>query len=223
MAAMNALDLVSVNVAMPKVIGVDRGFEIWSGIDKRPVAAETVMVRAAGIEGDGQADLESHGGPDKAVYAYPAGNWTWWEGEHGLHCRAATFGENLTLSGGLEEDVHIGDRFAWGDAILEICQPRAPCYKLAIHTKRSDVPQIMTLAARCGWYLRVVTEGQAPAKGALTRIHQSESPSVRESFAAVFSRRPDLHLLRRVHDVPALAPAWRGMAARKLRGLEGGI
>lgn len=214
------LTLVSLNVALPKVIGRERGEDILSGIDKQPVSG-MVFVRNMGIDGDGQADLENHGGTDKAVYAYPVANWSWWEREHGLSCRPALFGENLTLSGGDETDVHIGDRFAWGDAVLEISQPRAPCSKLGIHTGRSEVPNVMTLAARCGWYLRVVKEGAAPASGVLERIVESDSPSVRDSFAAVFVAAPDLGLLQRIHAAPALSQAWQKRVIKKLRTLGG--
>lgn len=214
---METFALLSVNVGLPKVIGRDRGGDVISGIDKRPVATESVMVRTLGIEGDGQADLEVHGGPDKAVYVYPAANWSWWAAEHGLVCRPALFGENLTLGGGGEDAVHIGDRFAWGEALLEVCQPRGPCYKLAIHAGRAELPQIMTRTARCGWYLRVLREGAAPASGALRRVLKSDSPSVREAFAAVFSRHPDRSLLRRVYETPSLPLGWRELAARALR------
>lgn len=218
---MNSLELISVNIGLPKVIAVDRGVEVISGIDKRPVTTDTVMLRTGGIEGDGQADLENHGGADKAVYAYPVANWPWWETVHGLACRPGLFGENLTLAGAREDDVCIGDRFTWGDAELEIGQPRAPCFKLALHTSRADSPQIMTLAARCGWYLRVVREGAAPVKGAMTRVHESGAPSVREAFAAVFSARADRTLLQRIHETPSLSDAWRKQVAKKLRAFGG--
>ena len=74
--------------------------------------------------------------------------------------QAAMFGENLTLVGATEDGIYIGDRFRWGDAVLEVSQPRGPCYKFAIHTARADAPQLMTVSSRCGWYLRVVEEGQ---------------------------------------------------------------
>lgn len=221
MMGMNALDLVSVNVGLPKVIGVERGVEILSAIDKHPVTTDVVMVRATGIDGDGQADLENHGGLEMAVYAYPTDNWAWWKREHGVICRPGLFGENLTVSGAEENAVHIGDRFAWGEAILEISQPRAPCFKLSMHAGRSDVPQIMTLAARCGWYLRVLREGQAPVSGAMERIYESTSPTVRECFTAMFSAKRDAELLRRIHDAPSLSPDWHSRAARKLRALGG--
>ncbi len=209
------------NIALPKVIGQEHGEDVLSGIDKQPVTERTVLVRNTGIEGDGQADLENHGGTDKAIYAYPTANWPWWEREHGFSCRPALFGENLTLFGADEAEVCIGDRFAWGDVVLEISQPRAPCFKLGIHIGVRDAPNMMTQAARCGWYLRVVKEGEAPASGMIERIVESDSPSVRDTFAAVFVPRPDLSLLQRIHASPSLSQAWQKRVIKKLRALGG--
>jgi len=210
------LRILSVNIARPRIIGMWNGEAVLSGIAKTPVAANTLFVGRTNIEGDGQADLSVHGGPDKAVYAYPSAHWPWWENEKHLACGPATFGENLTLEGADENDVVIGDRFRWGDAILEVSQPRAPCYKLAVHTARPDAPQLMTLSARCGWYLRVIAEGTAPARdAAMERIVQSDGPSVRDAFRALFDPRISTDVRRRVRDTPALAEAWRrGLAAK---------
>ena len=110
------LRLLSVCVGRPKVIGHINGEPVISGIAKTSLAQEIVFVGATNIEGDSQADLTVHGGLDKAVYAYPADNWRWWETEHTLPCAPNTFGENLTLEGADETQVSIGDRFRWGDA-----------------------------------------------------------------------------------------------------------
>lgn len=210
--------VLSVNVGRPQVIATVRGEQVWSGIAKQPVSGTEVMVRNSNLDGDGQADLRVHGGADKAVYAYPAAHWPWWEAEHRLSCRPATFGENLTLADLDETGVRIGDRFLWGNAELEVSQPRAPCFKLALHTGREDVPSVMTLSGRCGWYLRVMREGYSPAGGELVRIHESSGPTVREAFRAVFAPRADREALQRIHAYPALAAAWRRMAERKMAG-----
>jgi MOSC domain-containing protein YiiM len=211
------LRIRSVNIGRPRLIGTWNGEPVLSGIAKTPVSAESLFVGSTNIAGDGQADLTVHGGPDKAVYAYSSAHWPWWEGEKHLSCGPATFGENLTLDGADENDVRIGDRFRWGDAILEVSQPRAPCYKLAIHTAREDVPALMTVSARSGFYLRVISEGEAPIVGAtMERIEQSGGPSVREAFVALFDPRISTEERVRVHDTVALAEAWRRGLAMKL-------
>jgi len=210
------LRIQAVSIARARVIGTVHGEAVLSGIDKKPVAADRVTIGQMGIAGDEQADLSVHGGVDKAVYVYPSEHWPWWQVEKNIACHPATFGENLTLAGADENDIAIGDRFRWGDAVLEVSQPRAPCYKLAIHIGRSDAPQLMTLSARCGWYLRVITPGDAPVReSGLERVSQSGGPTVREAFVALFDRRAAVELRRRVHDWPALAEAWRrGLAAK---------
>lgn len=211
------LRLLSVNVAEPQVIGLVHDEAVRSGIAKRPLDQKSVFVAATNIAGDGQADLSVHGGIDKAVYAYPTDHWPWWEREKMLPCAAATFGENLTLQGADETVVAIGDRFRWGDAILEISQPRAPCFKLAIHTARPDAPQLMTLSGRCGWYFRVAREGEAPASGgSLVRVFESGGPSVREAFGAVFDPHVETDRLRRVEAATGLAESWRNPVFRRL-------
>ncbi len=211
------LRLLSLNIGRPGVIGRLHDQDVVSGIAKKPVALPNIAVRMLGLEGDGQADLTVHGGPDKAVYAYSADNWAWWQAEKALLCRPATFGENLTLSGADEADVAIGDRFAWGDAVLEVSQPRAPCFKLAMHTARPDVPGLMTLSGRCGWYFRVLQEGRAASHAMLSRIHRADAPTVRAVFRALFDPRVSRAEVQRAFDVPELASAWRLGLAKRLR------
>ena len=211
------LEILSVNVGRPRPIGTRAGEVVRSGIAKTAVSAERVRIGLTNIDGDEQADLMVHGGADKAIYVYPADHWSWWEKEHGLACQPATFGENLTLSGADESAIAIGDRFRWGSAVIEVSQPRAPCYKFAMHTGREDAPQLMTLSARCGWYLRVIEKGDAPVRGGkIERILESGGPSVRDAFVAALHPRVPRELCLRVHDAPALAQSWRGAVARRL-------
>src|SRR5262249_17283220 len=145
-----------------------------------------------------------------AVYAYPADHWPWWEKEHGLLAQPGAFGENLTLEGGDETSVAIGDRFQWGGAVLEITQPRVPCYKFQFHSGRTDASGLLTLSARCGWYFRVLSAGTAPSINArLVRTGSAGGPSVRETFRAAFDKRFDLARRRQIAATEALSSAWR--------------
>jgi len=205
------LRILSVNVALPRLIArLDTG-PVESGISKIQVTAPSVFVGATNIQGDGQADLTVHGGPDKAVYAYPSDHWLWWA-ERRFDTVSGAFGENLTTLGATEDEVRIGDRFQWGEAVLEVSQPRAPCYKFAIHTGRADAPQLMTLSNRTGWYFRVIVEGVAPVQGgSLLRIAtNSENPDIRQTFRAMFDPRLTPDARAKVRDTPALSEAWRG-------------
>ena len=176
------LAILSVNAAQPKIIVRVDGTDIFSAIAKETVDAETIAVTALGLAGDAQADLSVHGGPDQAVYAYPTDHWPWWESK-GLACHAGTFGENLTVAGADESAVNIGDRFAWGEVMLEVTRPRAPRFKFRLHTGRKDAPPLMTLSARTGWYFRVLAAGAAPVRHArLLRTAAGTGPTVRAAF-----------------------------------------
>lgn len=210
------LRLFSVNVGLPRVIAVKDGAEIWSGIAKAPIGHPSIRVRATHLDGDGQADLSVHGGEDKAVYCYPADHWPWWEREQRLACRPATFGENLTVAGADETNVFIGDRFRWGEAVLEVTQPRAPCFKFAIHAQRPDAPAVMTASGRTGWYFRVLREGVG--QGPLERVHSGTGPCVRDAFFAVLDPEAPRALREAVHAAPALAASWRKAVGKRLQG-----
>lgn len=210
------LRVLSVNVGRPQIIATMNGEPVLSGIGKRGLPEGSVFVGKSNIEGDGQADLTVHGGMDKAVYAYLTSHWPWWEGEHRLACSPGTFGENLTLESGDETEISIGDRFIWGDAELEVAQPRAPCFKFAIHTSRQDAPALMTLSGRCGFYLRVTREGHAPVNGAfLERSVASGGANVREAFFAVLGK-PPVESLRHVLMAEGLAENWRSAVEKRL-------
>jgi MOSC domain-containing protein YiiM len=216
------LRILSVNVARPGIIAVMNGEPVLSAIAKKPLESQQVFVSALGIDGDGQADLTVHGGFDKAVYAYPASHWPWWETQHRLPCRPGTFGENLTLESGDESQIRIGDRFAWGDAELEVAQPRGPCFKLNLHTGHDDAAQIMTLSGRCGFYLRVTREGFAPVSSqsegggtVLERSFENHAANVREAFVAVHGK-PPVESLEHVMAAPRLAENWHSAVARRL-------
>lgn len=172
-----AVTLLSVNVAEPQEIGTRRGHPVLSAIGKQPVSTPTLELTHLNLAGDRQADLRVHGGRDKAVYAYPSEHLPFWTAELGLDplLGPGAFGENLTTAGWLEDAVRIGDVWAWGDALLQVSEPRFPCFKLAMTLGRPAVVRRMTANARCGWYLRVLRPGIVPVGGA----------------AEVVSREPD--------------------------------
>jgi MOSC domain-containing protein YiiM len=203
------LQVVSVNVAQPRMVGEHNGAPLLSAFQKRPVSAATIAVGALGLDGDGHADLENHGGPERAVYAYSADNWAWWEKEKHFACAPGTFGENLTLKGADDNAIRIGDRFSWGETLLEVSQPRTPCYKFQRFSSREDASAIMALSGRCGWYFRVLKEGVSPVgSGTLVRVAEGRGGSVREVFLARSSRITPAQRLA-LADSPGLTEEWR--------------
>ena len=178
------VELVSVNVAEPQIIGTFRGKPITSGIGKQPVRQEILRLDWLNLEGDRQADLRVHGGRDKAVYAYPAEHIVRWNADLQPETPygPGTFGENLTTRGWLEDTVRIGDVWAWGDALLQVSEPRHPCFKLGMRTGRRDIIKRMEGNGRSGWYLRVLQPGLVPVAGPITVVSQAlDAPTVLET------------------------------------------
>ncbi len=209
--------LVSVNVAFPSVIGHHGGEEVRSGIDKRPVSVASLMLDNLNLEGDGQADLEVHGGVDKAVYAYPSEHLGWWSAELGQDLGPAAFGENLTVAGWLEGDVCIGDRWSWGEAVLEVCQPRWPCFKLGIHRGDDGVVAAFRRSGRTGWYLRVLQPGMVPVAGPVEVLSRHpEGVTVAECHVAAVPGAMAIERLVEVAGLEPLAEEWRHTLARRI-------
>jgi len=209
------LRLISVNVALPRVAGERNGEPLLSAFHKQPVTAATIAVGELGLAGDGQADRVVHGGPDRAVYAYPTDNWTWWEKEKRFPCAPGVFAENLTVEGADESGIRIGDRFSWGEVLLEVSQPRTPCHKFQRFSGREDASALMTLSGRCGWHFRVLVPGTAPVEAArLIRVEASGGPSVREVFLAGSNPRLDPGRRQELAGTPGLSAVWR----KKLSG-----
>ena len=203
------IHLVTVAVGLPGVIGQNRQGDVLSGIAKREVAGPTVMVRQTNIDGDGQADLVNHGGVDKAVYCYPREHRQFWIDELGYDRQEAPFGENLSVLGIDENEACIGDVWGWGDARLQVSQPRWPCFKLALHTGHVDMVKRFVASGRSGWYLRVLTEGAAPVSGELQLVERDPARlTVRECLSA---RRNELSSAEfdRVMSHPFLADGWK--------------
>lgn len=207
------IEVAAVNVALPSVLAEVDGKSVLSGIAKRPVDPSAVLkLSTVNLEGDGQADLTVHGGVDKAVYAYPSEHLAEWEADlEASDLGPSPFGENISTVGPLERDVRIGDVWSWGSARLQVCQPRWPCFKLALYRDRADIQARMRATGRTGWYLRVLEPGDVPAAGPIELA--TEDPRGITVFdahrAMADTRRDDEARLRAVAEHPALSHEWR--------------
>jgi MOSC domain-containing protein YiiM len=165
------IQIVSVNVGTREVLAKWPTKDVVSAIRKRPVQAPSIDVGELGLAGDQQADrrrikgVQVHGGPGKAVYAYPAEHFAEWAEALGQEIGPGAFGENLTIRGQTEERACIGDVWRWGEALLQITEPRGPCYKLDLHRGDERTGKRMNATGATGWYLRVVEPGAAPTGG----------------------------------------------------------
>jgi MOSC domain-containing protein YiiM len=200
--------VVSVNVGMPREVEW-KGRKVVTGIFKSPVAPK-LAVRRLNLDGDGQADLTVHGGPDKAIYAYPGEHYGPWQERLGRELTPGNFGENLTTAGLLEDAVHIGDEFRVGTARLVITQPRLPCYKLGIRFDDPGMVKSFLQAGKPGIYFAVVEEGVVGPGDPIDCIAEDASQiTVAEMFRLVLDQDPAPAALRRLLGVPSLAAVWR--------------
>jgi MOSC domain-containing protein YiiM len=158
--------LLSVNVGQPRQVSVRRGRPLMSAIGKSPVEGR-IRVAGVNVEGDRQADLRVHGGPDKAVYAYAAEDTAWWADELGRPLGPGMFGENLTVEGIDVSGAVIGERWQIAGVELEVAQPRFPCSKLGLRFGDPKMVKRFGEAHRPGAYLRIVREGDIGAGDAI--------------------------------------------------------
>jgi MOSC domain-containing protein YiiM len=209
--------VISVNVGLPMDIRL-RYETVRTGIWKSPVEGR-VEVRLHNLAGDGQADLSVHGGPNKAVYAYPSEHYEFWRRElPDIPLPWAAFGENLTTEGLLENTVHVGDEVAIGTAVLRVTQPRLPCFKLGIRFGRLDIVKRFLNSRRTGIYFQIAREGALEAGDAMT-LTPAPFPSVTiaEMVELFTSDAPDEEVLLRAIAVPTLPPFWRERFEARLR------
>lgn len=189
---------------------------VGTGIFKEPVARR-LMARRLGLEGDKQVDLRYHGGEHKAIYAYPHEHYATWARELGRDDFGfGQFGENLTTEGLLETSVHLGDRFRVGEALLEITQPRVPCFKLGIKMGDPEFVKTFLKSMRSGFYLRVLEEGEIGAGDAIERTELGpERITIHDLYHLRFKDALNKEMIQRALSVEALSKEWR----RELSGL----
>lgn len=208
--------VVSVNVGLPRVVDTPRG-PVRTGIFKFPTEGP-VEVRGDQLDGDGQADLESHGGDNKAVYGYPSEHYPTWAKEIGRDdLTPGQFGENLTTEGLLETEVVIGDVFRIGSAALQVSQPRSPCFKLGIRMGDPTFVREFLRSGRPGFYFRVVEEGALQEGDTIERIERgSTGITVHELWDLSFGSATDPARRRLALGIPTLGPEWtKAMRARE--------
>jgi MOSC domain-containing protein YiiM len=206
--------LDSIQVGMPKNHGFEDALDVhdkpWTtGFFKFPIAG-SVFVGATNLAGDGQADLENHGGIDKAVLAYSADHYPIWRGELQLpDLPHGAFGENLTIAGLNESSVCIGDILSVGKAFFEVSQPRQPCWKLARRWRMHGLTGLVVRNGRSGWYLRVLKEGWIEAQmPVLLTERPNPSWTIARANEIMNHHRTDSALALELAGVPRLANSW---------------
>lgn len=198
------MGIVSLNVGKPVTVDY-QGKDLTTGIYKQPVEGP-LFLSSLNFEGDGQADLINHGGLDKAVCAYPSEHYPYWERSLGKPMTYAAFGENLTLRGLLEDEVCIGDVYRIGGAVLQVSQPRYPCFKLSQKHGVKDMPARVLNTGYSGFYFRVLEEGRVSADSPVTRLDsQASGITVLEVLRMMKDGRKDEQGLERMLEIDELA------------------
>ncbi len=213
--------VVSVNVGAPRQVPARNG-SVLTSIYKVPVHGR-VALRGYNLEGDRQSDLRVHGGPYKAVYLYASEHYSYWaEQLSGTDLPFGVFGENLTTEGLREDTVHIGDRFRIGSAILQIAQPRMPCFKLALRFNRSDMVKRFWNSGRSGIYLSVVQEGELGCGDVIQQVAADpQQVSVADVVRLYKGETTDDDLFERVLRTPLYGSWKQEIQVRRLAGQNG--
>lgn len=192
-----------------------------SAIAKVQVEGE-LSLTSRGLAGDKQAEKKIHGGPDRALCHYPREHYEQWAREFPQQAAwfvAPAFGENLSTVGLTEENVFIGDIFQWGEALIQVTQPRSPCFKVNFHSGINDLSGLMQEKARCGWLYRVVAEGKTTADTPLALVSRVSDIAVKEAAAIAWHMPFDDEQYHRLLSAAGLSASWaKTMQKRRLSG-----
>lgn len=203
--------LLAIQVGTPRTLGGESDSDQpWStGFIKTGVTGP-VRLGKTNLAGDAQADPVNHGGPDKAVCVYSAAHYPYWRLELALSLEFGAFGENFTVAELTEEGVCIGDVWAVGDALVQVSQPRQPCWKLARRWAVKDFALRVQQTGRTGWYFRVLREGTVAAGETLALIERPEPGwTVARANEVMHHLKADFPLAAELAAVPTLSASWR--------------
>jgi MOSC domain-containing protein YiiM len=210
------MKIISINVGRPRLV-LRNDEPVSTGIFKDPVAGR-VMLRTLNLDGDRQADLTVHGGPEKAVYIYPSEHYAFWKRElPDMDLPWGMFGENFTTEGMFESEINIGDRFRIGSAEVMVTQPRMPCYKLGIRFGRTDIIKRFLASERTGFYLSVLKEGEVGVDDEFELLDRNASAVRVVDVTRLYSSdKQNVDLLRRAIATEGLPDNWRDYFRKRI-------
>lgn len=201
--------LLAINVGLPQDVSW-HGRTVHTGVWKRPVTGPR-MVRRLNIDGDGQGDLDGHGGEQRAVLVYQIDSYRYWQEQFGRDdFTFGQFGENFTVDGLPDDEVCVGDRYRIGEAVFEVTQPRVTCYRVGLRMGEPRLPALLVSHRRPGFYLRVITEGRVAAGQEIVKIASGpEGMTVAEIDALLYLPGHSRERVARALRIPALSPGWQ--------------
>lgn len=209
--------VLSINVGTVREFEYD-GRPAKTAIWKSPVAGR-IGARGVNLDGDDQADRKAHGGPDKAIYAYAVEDARWWEQEIGRPFAYGEFGENLTTEGIEVNHALVGERWAIGTTVLEVSEPRIPCWRLGVRMNDPMFPRRFAGAMRPGAYLRIVVEGRVGAGDEIRVIDRPDHSLTIRDVSRIYTR--DRDEVERLLEVPQVSESWRRWANDFLQRTKG--
>lgn len=214
--------LKKVFVGLPQKVGIinaEKPMEReWvSGIFKQPIEGP-ISLSNIGLCGDGQADTENHGGPEKAVFVYPLEHYEYWQKElNTTDIGPGAMGENFLLGNTSEEMVSIGDIFQIGDAVVQVSQPRQPCWKPARRFRIKNLALLIQSSGRTGWYFRVLKEGNIEEGQGFTLIERPyPNWTIAKCNEIMHGTSPNLEQLRGLSQCELLAQNWRNTLNKRI-------
>jgi MOSC domain-containing protein YiiM len=209
----------SLSIGTPKPLIYENGEELNTGICKESVI--DAFLTKDGFQGDGVANLRFHGGSDRAVCIYPYEHYALWESEFKTTLPTSTFGENLTVKNMLEKDVHIGDIFQVGEAVIQITQSRIPCSTITKRTNLSLLLNRLVETGYTGYLCRVLEEGVVREDSQITLLKQHcKRLSVLVANDIYFQRLKDKETLEKLLGIQELATKWRESLIGRLEKLD---
>lgn len=173
-----------------------------------------------GVEGDAQGDTVNHGGRDKAICVYLLPSYSYWKAL-GRELTPGAFGENMTISNWTEEDICIGDEYSIGNLVVQVSQPRQPCFKLGIRNQWPELVQLSRESGYTGFYFRVLEEGEAAQGMEVKLLRRAEnSMSIKEANAIMYGKASTVEQLEQLAGINELADAWKKSIHKKIERLK---
>jgi ferredoxin-NADP reductase/MOSC domain-containing protein YiiM len=209
--------LLSVNVGLPHDIAWN-GRTVHSGVWKNPVEGRC-QARRLNLDGDGQGDLDGHGGEHRAVFVYQIESYRYWQDRlKRTDFVYGQFGENFTVEGLPDDTVCVGDRYQIGTALFEVSQPRVTCYRVGIRMNEPQMPALLTSSGRVGFYFRVLREGEVGAGDEIVKVGEAnERMTIEDVNALLYFPNHTRDRLERVQRIEALSPGWHFSFAKMLQ------
>ena len=214
------MKLLSISLAEARQVEYNQR-QVSTGIYKEPVDG-AVSATELGLMGDVQVDRENHGGRDKDIYVYSIENYLFWQEQLGVEAFPhGQFGENFTVSGMEDENVHVGDIFQFGEILVEVTQPRVPCFKLGIKMGDPKFVETFLHSGRVGFYLRVLREGTVRADDTISLAQEHPAKlNIRDCMLAIIKGPRQHEIIARALAIEALSEAWRKDLRKRLMKLQ---